>query len=704
MKNLFILTLLLILSSLGYTQTKSFSLSELKNSGYCRSALDLVRIDLDQMTANEMVNLAELYYELRDYKRSLEIFDEIDSNFSYSQEQKKVFFDILRISGQYDKALYHVPTTYMLDSNWQEHFVQFPKISSDTNEFVKLEKWNLKFGTLFMGLAKLDKKVLITKETSEFTQSSDLYFHNFASNDTLTKGRKIKTQNKKNSFIYRANPTFVNDVHCIYTKSVVGYTSYNEKKSSKSVSNNVLKLFMYDSESEIEQELSILNLDNNNCVTPYYWKEKDVLIYSSSNSNTDNYDLFYSSFINGLWSKPIKLGFVNSPFSEIYPFIQNGILYFSSRGHNSFGGLDMFSVPIFYSDGVLSIKSEPTNLGKPLNSSFDDFSLVYFTDSSGFFASNRDGVNGADELFKFSKEEEHIETFQILDKNGLTISDANVELYQLGPNESRMLVGSYVSNDKGEIELELKSTEDYELQITKDNFEPKTVLLDSPAVDKEILLPDVFIYGSVSSTFSSKTIGRIPLLIYELKQGEYQLIDSVELDANGQWRYPFDRNKDYKVELDHKNYEIMSFFIPSLKNNKRNQFIDNLSSMSLVPVLKSNDVVELENVTFDLNSSILNSESYPVLDSVISFLKKNPTIKVELSAHTDCEGDDKYNLWLSLRRAKSCVNYITNKGISPKRLIPEGYGERYILNGCLQPGQCSKEKNRENRRVEIKIK
>ncbi|MNV28995.1 Photosystem I chlorophyll a apoprotein A2 [compost metagenome] len=63
------------------------------------------------------------------------------------------------------------------------------------------------------------------------------------------------------------------------------------------------------------------------------------------------------------------------------------------------------------------------------------------------------------------------------------------------------------------------------------------------------------------------------------------------------------------------------------------------------------------------------------MDKLFDFLELNNNISVEINSHTDARGKDIYNLDLSQRRAKSCVNYLVSKGIDPARLIPKGYGE-----------------------------
>ena len=106
----------------------------------------------------------------------------------------------------------------------------------------------------------------------------------------------------------------------------------------------------------------------------------------------------------------------------------------------------------------------------------------------------------------------------------------------------------------------------------------------------------------------------------------------------------------------------------------------------------------LQNITFELNSYELNSASYQELDKLIEYLSQNERYKVEISAHTDNAGGDKYNLELSNLRANSVLQYLQDKAITQERLLAIGYGE----SQPIVPND-SEENMAKNRRVEFKI-
>ena len=84
--------------------------------------------------------------------------------------------------------------------------------------------------------------------------------------------------------------------------------------------------------------------------------------------------------------------------------------------------------------------------------------------------------------------------------------------------------------------------------------------------------------------------------------------------------------------------------------------------------------VLVENIFYDFDKATLRPESEAALNELIEILNNNPTVKIELSAHTDKVGSEEYNQKLSQRRAKSVTDYLTAHGIDTDRLVPVGYG------------------------------
>lgn len=110
-----------------------------------------------------------------------------------------------------------------------------------------------------------------------------------------------------------------------------------------------------------------------------------------------------------------------------------------------------------------------------------------------------------------------------------------------------------------------------------------------------------------------------------------------------------------------------------------------------------------ENITYDLDDYKPDEAGINILDKIISVLKTDDHLMIELSSHTDSRGSDQYNLLLSQKRAKAAVDYLVSKGISVNRLKAIGYGETRLLNACTNGVECTDEQHAINRRTEFRI-
>ena len=119
--------------------------------------------------------------------------------------------------------------------------------------------------------------------------------------------------------------------------------------------------------------------------------------------------------------------------------------------------------------------------------------------------------------------------------------------------------------------------------------------------------------------------------------------------------------------------------------------------------LMINEKIALRNIYYDFDKWDILPESGTELDRLVSLMKENPEMKVELGSHTDERGSVPYNLKLSQRRAQSAVNYIVSKGIDQLRIKAIGYGKSQLIYKSTPDHKCSPNEHRENRRTEIYI-
>ncbi len=114
--------------------------------------------------------------------------------------------------------------------------------------------------------------------------------------------------------------------------------------------------------------------------------------------------------------------------------------------------------------------------------------------------------------------------------------------------------------------------------------------------------------------------------------------------------------------------------------------------------------IKVENVYYDFNDSTLQVGSFTSLDDLVTLLNDNPSMQIELSAHTDSKGTDEYNDKLSNARANEVVRYLISKGISEERLIAKGYGESQpVAENQKADGSDNPEGRQMNRRTEFKV-
>ena len=183
---------------------------------------------------------------------------------------------------------------------------------------------------------------------------------------------------------------------------------------------------------------------------------------------------------DGTYSIPKNLGTqINTEQKEMFPFFTGTKLYFSSDGHTGLGGLDVFQAEFDEEEGFQDVQ----NMGKPINSGKDDFSFIVSEETQkGYFASNRDGGKGDDDLYSFERlfpEEvnENAIAGVIMDKiTGDRLPDAMVELL----DENNIKLKEVISDaDGGFVFEDLDSHRKYHLRIQKESYAEKDKFVET---------------------------------------------------------------------------------------------------------------------------------------------------------------------------------------------------------------------------------
>ncbi|MBI3481374.1 MAG: OmpA family protein [Bacteroidetes bacterium] len=169
--------------------------------------------------------------------------------------------------------------------------------------------------------------------------------------------------------------------------------------------------------------------------------------------------------------------------------------------------------------------------------------------------------------------------------------------------------------------------------------------------------------------------------------------EDVEIVDEGKYSETFTSFGWYIIDISAKGYLNLSDTVWIL-NCKRP---DLLRDYYLIPI-EAGLTVQLKNIQFNFGKTTLLPDSFKELDDVVELLKKNPSLKLEIGGHTDSDGPDDYNLWLSQSRAQAVVDYLISQGANAEQLVAKGYGETKPID--TSETQLAKSTNR---RVEFTV-
>ena len=178
------------------------------------------------------------------------------------------------------------------------------------------------------------------------------------------------------------------------------------------------------------------------------------------------------------------------------------------------------------------------------------------------------------------------------------------------------------------------------------------------------------------------------------------VISKGKTDEKAEISFTVDCNTDYRVLGEKEKYHEDSQPLAAI-NPVKDTTVQ--VTLSLKPAFKVGDRFVLENIHYDFDKHNIRPDAAKILDELVQTMRKYPTLKIELSSHTDSRGSNQYNEALSQRRAQAAVNYIVSQGIARGRLVAKGYGEHRLLNRCADGVSCSEAEHQANRRTEVEV-
>ena len=364
---------------------------------------------------------------------------------------------------------------------------------------------------------------------------------------------------------------------------------------------------------------------------------------------------------NGSWSLPENLGEpINTEYDEESPYFHpdGKTLYFSSTGHKTIGGFDIFKSIL---DNDLNWSS-PVNMGYPINTVNDD---LFFTPSidgkTAYFSSIRKQGKGNYDIYKISlplNDETNLSIYKGILKNdrGEILKNYNITV------SNNNILSKYQPNDStGKFTLVLNPGESYNIKFEFDsNFINDTINVSSENLG--------FYFYSKSIDFSTNELVFLEKL--ENIKKESEMSDEVLIDNNETAIEPVIIKEE--TEIVDTNTEIHIIFY--------------------------------KNINFKTESSELSNKEKLKLDKLILDLKNNLSWTINSIGYTDNTGSIKYNQILSVLRSESVKTYICNRGVNYKRIKTIGMGEDHpIAENLAADGSDNPTGRGANRRVEIQI-
>ncbi|MBW8049994.1 MAG: OmpA family protein [Cytophagales bacterium] len=367
-------------------------------------------------------------------------------------------------------------------------------------------------------------------------------------------------------------------------------------------------------------------------------------IYFSSNKpgGYGGLDIYMSKLdAKGKWGQAINLGpVINTKYDDDAPFIQvNGRdLYFSSRGLKGMGDYDIYRSTL--KGGVWS---EPENLGYPINTAGADIYFVLSADNKhGYYASDKEDGIGAKDIYMISMPE-------------------------------RKKIAAVTTKRK----------------TIKTNPKKKII---APVKKVKTVTAITILKGTIRDDFTKKPLDAKVVVIDNAKN---QTIFQETADPlTGKYQVDLPSGKNYGIRAEKKDYMFHSENV----NIPASEGFQEITKDIYLKKIAIGTKVVLKNIFFDLGKANLRPESGAELVKLATLLQENPTIKIEISGHTDNASSWAYNKKLSENRAKSVVDYLRFEGIEEWRLRYAGYSfDKPIASNDTKAGRQL------NRRVEFEI-
>ncbi|TAL58855.1 MAG: hypothetical protein EPN85_10550 [Bacteroidetes bacterium] len=430
---------------------------------------------------------------------------------------------------------------------------------------------------------------------------------------------------------------------------------------------------------------------------------------------------------DGSWGPLANMGApINTAYDEDAPFITSDskkTMYFSSKGHNSMGGFD-----IFKSEKEGDRWSEPVNLGRPFNTPGEDIYFIIANKSGcAYFSSSSWAEDGTKDMDIYRAD--FCDNIEEIFLAGATIgiSDGSISVAE---KESGKKIGDY-NFENGKYLVRLKHGKNYRFTFN--------VRSGSNPVSADIFVPR---QCNVHDVYQELDLSQTALLVknafFDIKKeagtasysGYLAKLDKSTTPLYSELTLPVsvvlakaDTAKTTTIATPTTAVTVSTATITASTATTTASSATTTASTATTTastatttastatttaatttISGSVTTISVNNVLFDYDKSTLNSEYIAELDKVVSFLKGAKNAKIKVAGYTDSKGSDEYNLALSKRRANAVAAYLASKGISRNRMTATGNGESMPLAANENPdGSDNPDGRAKNRRTEIVV-
>lgn len=430
----------------------------------------------------------------------------------------------------------------------------------------------------------------------------------------------------------------------------------------------------------IEKLPSIINWPDANEGSVAIGPRGRTMVFARGNTGKrkglNDVNLYITRYRNGKWSEP-ELMKINDPeaWNSTPAFSEDGLtLYFSSTRAGGYGGVDLYSATVNSRGQWGNVR----NLGDKINTPEDEMFPSTSQDGKLYFSSNGHPGLGKLDIFVAERKGGEIRISHLGKPMNSNKDDFAVFMY----SPDRGFFSSDRPGGEGRDDIYTFKNEDPNLKIVNYYLAGETTTHNTN--DEEVILPGVNV-----RMFSQDSI-----LLGEILTGQ-----------DGEFNFRVSEEEDYFIIAEKDNYfttrKTFSTKGKTLDKSKLTSLITNkvFETEILLEEIILDKAFELENIYYDFDSANIRADAAKELDKLVTILKDNPPIKIELSSHTDARGEAAYNQELSKRRAESAVAYIISQGIDPSRIKAKGYGESQLI---IEDAQ-TEEEHETNRRTEFKV-